>query len=301
MKFIAAAYAPMTLAGSLNPKVVSSYGKFLRTNGVYGAFINGSTGDFVSLSTPERKQLLEFWVDRRPSDLYLINHVGHNNLLEAKELAAHSVGKADAIGALAPFYFVPKTISQLVAYCREIALAAPELPFYYYHIPVLTGVDFDMSDFVKIATAEIPSFAGLKFTEDDLQKYRSALETTTPGQQIFFGVDERMHNSLSYGATGWVGSTYNHIAPLYHEIGVLYAKGAVEEAASLQHRAIRFVEILASYGGFPGASKSFMRHLGLDMGPSRFPHHTLTSKELDEVIRDFDREGILPYLSKISH
>ena len=88
MKFIAATYAPMTIAGALNPEVISLYGQFLRKNGVFGAFINGSTGDFVSLSTPERKQLLEFWVDRRPSDLYLINHVGHNNLLEAKELAA---------------------------------------------------------------------------------------------------------------------------------------------------------------------------------------------------------------------
>ena len=299
MKFIAATYAPMTIAGALNPEVISLYGQFLRKNGVFGAFINGSTGDFVSLSTPERKQLLEFWVDRRPSDLYLINHVGHNNLLEAKELAAHSVGKADAIAALAPFYFVPKTITQLVAYCREIALAAPELPFYYYHIPVLTGVDFDMSDFVKIATAEIPSFAGLKFTEDNLQKYRSALEATDPDQQLIFGVDERMHNSLSYGATGWVGSTYNHIASLYQEIGALHAKGADEEAAALQRRAIRFVEILAGYGGFPGAGKSFMRHLGLDMGPSRFPHHTLSESELKEVVSEFDREGILPYLSKI--
>jgi N-acetylneuraminate lyase len=298
MKFIAATYAPMTSDGALNPEVITRYGQFLRTNGVYGVFINGSTGDFVSLSTEERKQLLDFWADRRPSDLYLINHVGHNNLLEAKELAAHSVGKADAIGALAPFYFVPKTITQLVAYCREIALAAPELPFYYYHIPVLTGVDFDMSDFVKIATAEIPSFAGLKFTEDHLEKYRHALGATVPGQEVFFGVDERMHNSLSYGASGWVGSTYNHIAPLYQEIGALHAKGAAEEAVILQRRAVRFVEILASYNGFPGGGKSFMRYLGLDMGPSRFPNHTLTSKELDEVLKEFDREGILPYLSR---
>jgi len=29
----------------------------------------------------------------------------------------------------------------------EIASAAPNLPFYYYHIPVLTGIGMDMIEF----------------------------------------------------------------------------------------------------------------------------------------------------------
>ena len=48
-----------------------------------------------------------------------------------------------------------------------------------------------------------------------------------------FGVDELFLKSLDCGAKGWVGSTYNHIAPLYFEIKRLYEKGEVDLAEDL--------------------------------------------------------------------
>jgi N-acetylneuraminate lyase len=45
----------------------------------------------------------------------------------------------------APFYFKPSTVQMLAACCQVVAEAVPEMPFYYYHIPVLTGVNFPMT------------------------------------------------------------------------------------------------------------------------------------------------------------
>ena len=52
---IAATYAPMYPDGTLKLDIIKTYGAFLKSNKVSGAFVNGSTGDFVSLSTNERK------------------------------------------------------------------------------------------------------------------------------------------------------------------------------------------------------------------------------------------------------
>jgi N-acetylneuraminate lyase len=298
MKLIAATYSPMSEAGELNLNVIPEYSKFLRHNKISGVFINGSTGDFVSLSTQERREILNAWSRNRVDNFYLINHVGHTNLREAVALAADSVGKADAIAALAPYYFTPKTLDSLLEYCTQIAGAAPELPFYYYHIPVLTGVDMDMLEFSKRALQEIPNFAGLKFTEDNLEKFDAVRAFAGDTFEVYFGVDERFHSSLQAGATCWVGSTYNHLAPAYYKIAELKEAGLHEEAANLQQKAVRFVEILAGFGGFPGASKSFMRQLGQDMGASRFPHKTLLDSELKQVLEQFEPLGILPYLSE---
>lgn len=295
---IAATYAPMYKDGSLNLDIIKPYGQFLKSNNVTGAFVNGSTGDFVSLSTSERKLLIEAWSQNKMKDFFLTNHVGHNNLREAQELAAHSQELTDAICALPPSYFKPKTLESLVYYCSEIAKCAPNIPFYYYHIPVLTGADFPMIDFLKMAVKTIPNFGGIKYSQYNPTDFTKCLDFDKGSKNILFGVDEKLVTSLPLGATGWVGSTYNHLAPLYYEIISSYNNGDIEKANELQEKAIFFVETLDSISGFNGAGKSFMRLFGLDMGPSRFPHSTMTNEQLNTAIQTLDQKGILPYFGQ---
>lgn len=294
---IAATYTPMHKDGSLNLDLIQAYGQFLEANKVAGAFTNGSTGDFVSLSTIERKQVVEAWSKNKPKDLYLTNHVGHTNLKEAQELAAHSESLVDAICALPPFYFKPKTLDSLVLYCSEIARQAPSIPFYYYHIPPLTGVDFQMVDFLEMAANAIPNFAGIKYSQYNPTDFEKCILFNQGAQNILFGVDEKLVSSLPLGAKGWVGSTYNHIAPLYHEIIALFQSGQLEEAKLLQQKSVLFVEVLDKICGYNGAGKSFMKLLGLDLGPSRFPHHTMTEDQLILAMKRLDEQGVSKYLS----
>lgn len=294
---IAATYTPMHKDGSLNLKLIKSYGQFLKVNKVAGAFVNGSTGDFVSLSTYERKQVVKAWSKNRPKDLYLTNHVGHTNLKEAQELAAHSESLVDAICALPPFYFKPKTLESLLLYCGEIAKEASSIPFYYYHIPALTGVDFRMVDFLEMAVNSIPNFAGIKYSQYDPTDFKNCIQFDQGSQNILFGVDEKLVSSLPLGAKGWVGSTYNHLAPLYYEIISLFKKGRLEEAKLLQRKSVFFVETLDKICGYNGAGKSFMKLLGLDLGPSRFPHNTMTENQLVAAMRTLDEHGLSDYFN----
>jgi N-acetylneuraminate lyase len=48
----------------------------------------------------------------------------------------------DVVSFTAPSYFKPANVDQLAKCCVEIARAAPNTAFYYYHIPVLTGGNF---------------------------------------------------------------------------------------------------------------------------------------------------------------
>lgn len=295
---IAATYAPMHRDKSLHLGIVQNYGSFLKNNHITGAFINGSTGDFVSLTDGERKQIAEAWSKHRSDGFAVINHVGHTSLKAAKDLAAHSADKVDAIAALSPFYFKPKTLESLVFYCAEIAKNAPNLPFYYYHIPVLTGANFNMVKFLELAGNSIPSFAGIKFTEDNLPAFRDCKHYSSGKYNILFGVDEKNFESHEFGATGWVGSTYNHLAPLYYKILALVANNEHEKAAALQQKAVQFVTILDSHGGFNGVAKGFMKTLGIDCGPSRYPHTTLSDADYVEIQKELDAVGFENLFSK---
>src|SRR5438876_2417164 len=58
--------------------------------------------------------------------------------------------------------FQTADLDTLVDWCAGIASAAPEIPFYFYDIPALTGVSFPMPDFLAQGSARIPTLAGLK-------------------------------------------------------------------------------------------------------------------------------------------
>jgi N-acetylneuraminate lyase len=294
---IAATYAPMNQDGSLNTKIIKTYTDFLIKNSVKGVFMNGSTGDFASLTFEERKEITLAWSKNKSPELYLIDHVGSPSLKVAKELAIYASDKVDAIAVLAPYYFKLNSIEKLVTYCKEVAASAPNLPFYYYHIPVLSGANLNMLEFLKIASKEIPNLAGIKFTNNNLIDYLHCKNFENGKYNILFGFDEIFISSLPLGATGWVGSTYNHLAPLYYKIKELFEEGSMSEAAELQTKAIRFVEILDSKGGFNGVAKGFMKLLGIDCGPSRFPHTTLSDEAYLEIKQELDEIGLLKFLS----
>lgn len=295
---IAATYAPMHADGSLNTDIIKDYSQFLIRNRVSGVFMNGSTGDFVSLSESERKEITLAWSKYKSPDLFLIDHVGDPSIKVAKELATFAADKVDAISVLAPYYFRLNSMDKLVQYCKEVAACAPNLPFYYYHIPILSGANLNMLDFLKIASKEIPTLEGIKFTNNNLIDYLHCKNFESGKYNILFGFDEVFLSSLPIGADGWVGSTYNHLAPLYYKIKNLFETDRMKEAAALQTKAIRFVEILDSYGGFNGVAKGFMKTYGIDCGPSRFPHTTLPNDVYEKIKEELNDIGLLEFLSE---
>src|SRR5205814_350870 len=150
--------------------------------------------------------LAQRWSDvARGTGLRVVVHVGSNCLADARVLAAQAqqLGAA-AISALAPSYFKPRSLEDLIACCADIAAAAPGTPFYFYDIPVLTGVSLSMPAFLAQAPARIPTFAGLKFTNSDLMAYNECLHAGDGRWDIPFGFDEILLCALSLGARGAV-------------------------------------------------------------------------------------------------
>jgi len=138
---VAAPFTPMTENGEINPKIVEQCARHLINNRVTGAFVCGTTGEGISMTSEERKIILEEWVRCSGSELKVICHVGSTSLPQSVELADHAEKSgAYAIAAFAPFFFRPGPAAELVSFFEPVAAAAPGIPFYYYHFPALTGI-----------------------------------------------------------------------------------------------------------------------------------------------------------------
>lgn len=289
-RLIAPPFTPFDSAGELNVAVVPDYADWLSEMGVDGVFVAGSTGESASLSTHERRNLAAAWADVAADRFEFIIHVGHNSLPDARQLAAHaaSVG-ADAIAVHAPCYFKPQTTAALVEFCQAVAEAAPDVPFYYYDIPILSGVSLPMVAFAEQALENIPTFRGLKYTNPDLVQLQELLGAVGDCCDILFGCDEILLAGYTFGTAGAVGSTYNFAAPHYRQMLAAMDSGDVETARRLQGNAVQFIDRLKPLGFIP-AAKQVMSSLGVDCGRVRLPLVELTADqqaEVDEAMKAF--------------
>ncbi|GJM29633.1 MAG: N-acetylneuraminate lyase [Cyclobacteriaceae bacterium] len=283
---IAATYPPLDQSGKLNLAAIGPYAEFLAKNRVNGAFLNGSTGDFTSLSVIERKQIVEEWSRCKPAGFDLMVHVGDTNVDQSIELARHaSKLEVDAIASLAPFYYKPAKVGDLVNICKQIAAVTPNIPFYYYHIPQLSGVNFDMVEFLELAAQDIPNLGGIKYSQQDLIQLMRCNNFLNGKYEMLFGVDEILLCALTLGVTCAVGSTYNYLAPLNHRMIEAYKNGTIQEAQALQYQVVQLVSILSKYG-FHAASKHVLKYLGIDLGPVRMPMPNLNNREKETLEKE---------------
>ena len=295
--FVAATHTPLNEDGSLNLEAIEKQAAHLLANGVSKVFIGGSTGESSSLSLDERRALAGRWLDiARGTELVVVVHVGSNCLEDARTLATHAEQNgAAAIAALAPSYFKPGDAATLAACCAHIANAAPKTPFYYYDIPPLTGVTISMLDFLAQARGTIPTLAGLKFSNPDLFTWQLLREAESGPWELLWGIDEYMLAALALGTTGFVGSTYNFAAPIYHRLIAAFERGDFAAARAEQMRSARLIRLLISHG-LMGASKAVMGMLGVDVGPARLPHQNPTLEQRTKLRAELAALGFFDWI-----
>ena len=295
---VAATFTPFGRDGELNLAAVERQAEYLVRTGVRTVFVGGSTGESQSLSLEERLTLAGRWSEVAPdSGLTLIVHVGSNSLPDARAMAAHaqSLGAA-AISAVGPSYFKPRSVETLVEWCEQLTAASPELPFYFYDIPSLTGIQLSMPAFLDAAAERLPTLAGIKFSNPDLLAYQHCLRSHGGRFDMPFGCDEYLLAALALGGSSGIGSSYNFAAPIYHRLIAALRAGDLDTAREEQYRSAQIISLLAGYG-YAGAAKALLAHLGVDVGSVRLPNARLDADASRRLISDVERLGFFEWIA----
>lgn len=296
---IAATFSTLRADGSVNLDVIPLLVEKLIADGVQGVFICGTNGEGPNLTMEERMQIAETYVKAANKRILVLVHVGHTAIAASRSLAKHaSTIGADAISSVAGFYFKPASVNNLADCMAAIAGAAPDLPFYYYHIPAITGITVNMIRFLELAEEKIPNFAGVKYTAATLQEYQGCLNYKNGKYDILFGYDELLLPALSVGAAGAIGSTYTFAAPLYNAIIRAFEQGEIEKARALQWQAVQMISCLPEFGPIP-TQKAIVSLGGLDLGPCRLPLTALTADEKQRVKQFLESIRFFENLDKV--
>lgn len=293
---IAATFSTFHEDGSVNLEQIPTMVDKLVDDGLRGVFICGTNGEGPNLTVEERMKVAEAYMASAKGRLLVFVHVGHTSITECRTLAAHAekIG-ADALSAVAAFYFKPTDVGNLVDSMAEIAAVAPHTPFYYYHIPALTGVGMDMVEFLRLGEEKIPNLAGIKYTAATINEYQACLAYGGGKFDVLYGYDELLLPALAVGAKGAVGSTYNFAAPLYIRVMKLFGEGNIEEAQQAQLVLVNMVREMAKFSPIP-SQRAIMDILGYPLGPTRLPLVPLTLGEKEMLASRLEKIGFLKAL-----
>ena len=297
---IDAPFTPFHEDGSLNLAPIPEYAALLARNGLKGVFINGSSGEGYMLTEEERMQLAEAWMAAVPKDFKVIVHVGSTSVMSSRRLAEHAqkIG-AWGIGAMATPFPKIGNIEQLCRYCEEIASAAPELPFYYYHIPAFNGAFLSMYDFLNAVDGRIPNFAGIKYTFESLYEYNRCRRYQNGKFDMLHGQDETILPCLAMGgAQGGIGGTTNYNGRCLTGILEAWEKGDFEKARQLQDFAQDVIDVICNFRGNIVGGKRIMKLIGLDLGPNRVPFMSVTDEEEQELRRQLEAIDFFSHCNK---
>lgn len=293
---ISAPHTPFDSNGEVNLPVIDRIAELLIRQGVKGVYICGTTGEGLNCSVAERKALVERWVLASQGKLSITVHTGALSIVDTLELTRHAE-TLDIFGTsiIAPCFFKPSSLDSLVDYCATIAAAAPTKAFYYYHSG-MSGVMFDMEQFLIKADKVIPNLAGIKFNHVDLYEYQRCVRVCNGKFDIPFGIDEFLPGGLAVGAIGAVGSTYNYAAPLYLDIIAAFNKGDQLAVAALMDKVIALIRPLVQYGGVAAGKAAMLLH-GIDVGDPRLPIRALSSEEKVDVVAKMTAAGFMEHMS----
>ncbi len=287
---IDAPFTPFKENGDVNLEPIPAYAKMLAKNGLKGVFINGSSGEGYMLTSEERMQIAEAWMKAAPEGFKVIVHVGSCCVRESRRLAEHAqkIG-AWGIGAMAPPFPKVGRIEELVKYCEEIACGAPDLPFYFYHIPAFNGAFLPMVELLKAVDGRIPNFAGIKYTFESIYEYNQCRLYGDGKFDMLHGQDETILPSLAMGgARGGIGGTTNYNGRCLVGIIEAWKNGDLEKARKLQNYAQAVINVIVHFRGNIVGGKRIMKLMGLDLGPNRTPFQNVTPEEEKRLKAELD-------------
>ena len=292
----AAAFTPMKDDALVDLDRIPDLVEHLLRDGVSALYVLGSTGEGVSLTLRERQHTAVTFMQAVACRVPVVVHVGHNSLQEAQTLARHAqeIG-ASAISATPPYYFKPDSTRSLVDCLAVIAAGAPDLPFYYYHIPGKTGVELDLNDFLSLSASRLDSLVGIKFSDTRLHEVSAC--PYTERYDFVCGVDEMLLGAWMTGMRGAVGTTYNFATPLYNRLIACCEQGRIEEARRHQARASTMIKVILKTCGRPGF-KAVMGLIGQDCGPHRLPHSTATPAQISKMRKALEKIGFFEWARK---
>lgn len=249
---------------------------FINQN-VAGIIINGSTGEFVSLSKEERFKMVETVLKEVDGRIPVIVGTAAETTKETIEYTKHAEAHgADCALIINSYYCKPKE-EEIYFHFKEISNAV-NIPIMLYNNPFTSGVDMSTELMLRIGK-ECENVTHIKESSGDIRKARDLVRQGEGAFQVFCGSEDLVMESYLVGATGWVSVAGNIVPGLVTKMYEHFQNDELEKAWEINDAILPLCEFLEGSGKYVQIVKRSMELHAQAGGPSRYPRLGLTVEE----------------------
>jgi len=261
---------PLDARGEINEAELRRYVDWLIEKGVHGLYPNGSTGEFIRLSTEERRRIIAIVCDQAAGRVPVIAGAAEANVREtiAACEAYHACG-ARAVAIVSPIYY-RLSPDGVFAYFRDIARASP-IDVTLYNIPLFAS-PIDLPTIQRLA--EFDRIVGIKDSSGDvagMMRMIAALRPIRPDFVFMTGWDAVLVPMLLVGCQGGTHATSGIVPEATRAIYDLTRAGKIDKALALQYRLLTLCDTAFHAGEFPDGFRLAASLRGFDLGSGRQP------------------------------
>lgn len=218
------------------------YLEHLWQGGIKNVVVNGSTGEFPSMTLTERKHAAELCRAHWPGKVVV--GISSTAVADCVELLEHATTQitttshgqqtvADAVLLLPPYYFASVPDQGIEDFILAV-LQKSKLPCYLYNYSVHTGNLVSVESYKKLAE-QLPHLRGIKCTVTAMSDATPYKEAIPELQAYLGGIEGQALDGLQKGLDGVIAGGMSAVLPqLVAKVDASFRKGDLKEAQAAQ-------------------------------------------------------------------
>ena len=249
-------------------------------NGTQFLVVLGTTAEAATLSTEEKKQVIDHIVKTNAGRLPLVLGIGGNNTMEVKkQIESTDLNDFQAILSVSPYYNKP---NQEGLYQHYKVLASTGKQIIIYNVPSRTGQNIDAKTTLRLAH-EFPNLFMIKEAAPNILQYFDLLRNKPENFQLVSGDDEYTLPVTLAGGAGVISVIAQAYPKEFSTMVQLAFDRKVDEAYAIHNKLVEITRLIFAEGN-PCGIKTVLAEMGIIKNYLRLPL-VAASPELKDKIK----------------
>lgn len=237
-------------------------------NGTDYLVVQGTTGESATLTSDEKKAVLDFIVEINNKRLPIVLGIGGNNTSAVVDTLKNTdLSKVDGILSVSPYYNKP---SQEGIYQHYKAVsAATEKPIILYNVPGRTMSNVLPQTTLRLAN-ECQNIVAVKEASGNLEQIMEIIQNKPEGFLVLSGDDALTLPHIAIGGDGVISVVANAFPKRFSNMVHAALDNNMDEARKYHYQLIKIIQQLFADGN-PGGVKHVLQLLGITKEHLRLP------------------------------
>lgn len=249
--------------------------------------ISGTTGESVTISGEEKKEIITTISNANNGRLPLVLGVGGNNTAQViAEIKATDLSNIDAILSVSPYYSKP-TQEGLYQHFKAISEASP-IPIILYNVPGRTSKNMLPETTLRLAK-DFQNIIAVKEAGNSMSQYLELLKNKPEDFLVISGDDDLALSVVLAGGSGVISVIGQALPEIFSEMIRLGLQGNAKKAYSLHFKLMEITSLIFSENN-PAGIKAVFEVLKICDATVRLPLVPATNdlkEKINEAMKQF--------------